>query len=60
MPPPPLIAVVSVPLIQLHPMAEQENPLIDIHTTAEVVEQVIFMNAFHQFHLYLVGPIILK
>ena len=41
--PSPTCPVVSVPLIQLHPMAEQENPLIDIHITAEVMEQVIYV-----------------
>lgn len=30
----------SIPLMQLYPIADQENGLIDINTTTEVVEQV--------------------
>ncbi|XP_042876270.1 protein nessun dorma-like [Penaeus japonicus] len=34
--------VISIPLMQLYPIADQENSLIDINTTTEVVEQVRF------------------
>lgn len=34
--------VMSIPLMQLYPIADQENGLIDINTTTEVVEQVRF------------------
>lgn len=34
--------VISIPLMQLYPIADQENRLIDINTTTEVVEQVRF------------------
>lgn len=34
--------VVTVPLMQLYPLATQENDAVDITTTAEVVEQIRF------------------
>ncbi|XP_069971004.1 uncharacterized protein nesd [Penaeus vannamei] len=36
--------VMSIPLMQLYPIADQENGLIDINTTTEVVEQVRFID----------------